>query len=113
MTGVQHYVQAKAEKCCAAGFSSYQPRSPLLATFLISMKKSSHPIDIHVGKRLKQQRLLQGISQESLAKQLGITFQQIQKYENATNRISASKLYQLSQVLEVPIQYFFDNELQH
>ncbi|MDD9912657.1 MAG: helix-turn-helix transcriptional regulator [Alphaproteobacteria bacterium] len=77
------------------------------------MKKSSHPIDIHVGKRLKQQRLLQGISQESLAKQLGITFQQIQKYENATNRISASKLYQLSQVLEVPIQYFFDNELQH
>ncbi|MDD9912643.1 MAG: helix-turn-helix transcriptional regulator [Alphaproteobacteria bacterium] len=73
------------------------------------MKKSPHPIDIHVGQRLKQQRLLQGISQESLAKQLGITFQQIQKYENSTNRISASKLYQLSQILKTPIQFFFEN----
>ncbi|MDD9912282.1 MAG: helix-turn-helix transcriptional regulator [Alphaproteobacteria bacterium] len=73
------------------------------------MNKSPHPIDIHVGQRLKQQRKLQGISQENLAKQLGITFQQIQKYENGTNRISASKLYELSQILKTPIQYFFEN----
>ena len=73
------------------------------------MNKSPHPIDIHVGQRLKQQRILQGISQESLAKQLGITFQQIQKYENGTNRISASKLYELSQILKTPIQFFFEN----
>ncbi|MDD9919440.1 MAG: helix-turn-helix transcriptional regulator, partial [Alphaproteobacteria bacterium] len=72
-------------------------------------KKSPHPIDIHVGQRLKQQRKLQNISQKSLAKQLGITFQQIQKYENATNRISASKLYKLSQILKTPIQCFFEN----
>ena len=71
--------------------------------------KSPHPIDIHVGQRLKQQRTLQGISQESLAKQLGITFQQIQKYEHGTNRISASKLYELSQILKTPIQFFFEN----
>ncbi|MDD9911943.1 MAG: helix-turn-helix transcriptional regulator [Alphaproteobacteria bacterium] len=73
------------------------------------MKKLPHPIDIHVGQRLKQQRKLQGISQESLAKQLGITFQQIQKYENGTNRISASKLYELSQILKAPVQFFFEN----
>ena len=73
------------------------------------MNKAPHPIDIHVGQRLKQQRKLQGISQENLAKQLGITFQQIQKYENGTNRISASKLYELSQILKTPIQFFFEN----
>ncbi|MDD9919621.1 MAG: helix-turn-helix transcriptional regulator [Alphaproteobacteria bacterium] len=73
------------------------------------MNKSPHPIDIHVGQRLKQQRKLQGISQESLAKQLGITFQQIQKYENGNNHISARKLYELSQILKTPIQFFFEN----
>ncbi|MDD9911422.1 MAG: helix-turn-helix transcriptional regulator [Alphaproteobacteria bacterium] len=71
--------------------------------------KPPHPVDIHVGQRLKQQRKLKNISQEKLGEQLGVTFQQIQKYENATNRISASKLYELSQILQTPIQFFFEN----
>ena len=66
------------------------------------------PIDIHVGKRLKQRRLLLAMSQEKLADAIGITFQQIQKYENGSNRVGASRLFQIGQVLEAPVSYFFD-----
>lgn len=67
-----------------------------------------HPIDAHVGLRLRQRRILLGLSQERLAAALGLTFQQVQKYERGANRVSASRLYELSRVLEVPIGYFFE-----
>jgi transcriptional regulator with XRE-family HTH domain len=68
-----------------------------------------NPVDIHVGARLKTQRSLKGFSQERLADSIGLTFQQIQKYERGANRVSASRLYQFSKILNVPISYFFDD----
>lgn len=65
-------------------------------------------IDVHVGQRLKNRRRLLGLSQEALGRQLGLTFQQIQKYERGMTRVSASRLLQLSIILEVPISYFFE-----
>jgi transcriptional regulator with XRE-family HTH domain len=65
-------------------------------------------IDNHVGARMRLRRTLLGVSQEQLAAALGLTFQQVQKYERGTNRISASRLFQLSRVLDVPIAWFFD-----
>lgn len=65
-------------------------------------------IDRHVGKRLRVRRSLLGISQEKLAEAVGVTFQQIQKYERGTNRVSASRLLKFSQLLQVPIDYFYD-----
>lgn len=72
-------------------------------------KGKANPIDEHVGKRLRQKRDLVGLSQERLAEHVGVTFQQIQKYENGQNRISASRLYEFSQILKVPISFFFDS----
>jgi len=68
-----------------------------------------NPIDIHVGARLRLRRTLLGLSQERLGEAVGITFQQLQKYERGSNRISASRLYTLSQVLGVPVSFFFDD----
>ena len=68
----------------------------------------SKPIDAHVGMRLRQRRTMLGLSQTTLGKALGVTFQQIQKNERGINRIGSSRLYDLSRVLDVPIQYFFD-----
>lgn len=76
-----------------------------------SGEKSSrrpNPIDVHVGSRVRLQRMLRGISQEKLGEKLGLTFQQIQKYEKGVNRIGASRLYDLASVLGVPIQFFYD-----
>ena len=67
-----------------------------------------HPIDVYVGARVRQRRVLLGMNQTKLGDALGMSFQQVQKYENGKNRISASKLFKLSQVLEVSIEYFFD-----
>ena len=67
-----------------------------------------NPIDVHVGSRVRLQRMLRGISQERLGEQLGLTFQQIQKYEKGVNRIGASRLFDLANVLGVPIQFFYD-----
>jgi transcriptional regulator with XRE-family HTH domain len=67
-----------------------------------------NPVDIHVGGRVRFRRMLLGMSQERLAEQLGLTFQQIQKYEKGINRIGASRLYDLSQILGVPIQFFYE-----
>ncbi len=72
-------------------------------------KGTAQPIDKYVGQRLRVRRVLLGLSQEKLAEQTGITFQQIQKYERGANRVSASRLYQFSQLLKVPVSYFFDN----
>ncbi len=68
-----------------------------------------HPIDIHVGARVKLRRMILGMSQETLGKSLGLTFQQIQKYEKGVNRIGASRIFELSKLLEVPIQYFYND----
>ena len=65
-------------------------------------------IDVHVGQRVRQRRVLCGLSQTELANAIGLTFQQLQKYERGMNRISASKLWQISQVLDVPVQWFFE-----
>lgn len=67
-----------------------------------------NPIDVHVGSRVRLQRMLRGISQEKLGERLGLTFQQIQKYEKGANRIGASRLFELSHVLGVPVQFFYD-----
>jgi transcriptional regulator with XRE-family HTH domain len=68
-----------------------------------------NPVDVHVGGRLRQRRTLLGMSQERLADAIGLTFQQVQKYERGANRIGASRLHQLSRVLEVPVSYFFED----
>jgi transcriptional regulator with XRE-family HTH domain len=70
--------------------------------------KGNHPIDKHVGSRVRMRRLMLRMSQTALADQLGITFQQVQKYEKGTNRISASRLQGISQILQVPIPFFFE-----
>jgi len=67
------------------------------------------PVDVHVGRRLRLRRTLLGISQERLAESVNLTFQQIQKYERGANRMGASRLYELSGILDVPIAYFFDD----
>ncbi|HWT30835.1 MAG TPA: helix-turn-helix transcriptional regulator [Propylenella sp.] len=69
--------------------------------------KRPNPIDIYVGSRVRLRRKMLGISQEKLGQKLGITFQQIQKYEKGTNRIGASRLKAMSEALEVPVSYFF------
>ncbi|MCH8237436.1 MAG: helix-turn-helix transcriptional regulator [Proteobacteria bacterium] len=67
-----------------------------------------NPVDIHVGGRVRLRRTLLGLSQEKLGDAVGLTFQQIQKYERGANRIGASRLFQLSRILDVPITFFFD-----
>ena len=71
-------------------------------------KKAPNPIDKHVGARVRMRRMMIGMSQEKLGENLGITFQQIQKYEKGTNRIGASRLQQISIVLGVPVAFFFE-----
>ena len=66
-----------------------------------------HPIDVHVGTRIRTRRLLLGMNQEKLANALGLTFQQVQKYEGGANRVSASRLAEMADILGVPIGYFF------
>ena len=68
----------------------------------------AHPIDVHVGRRLRQRRRLLGLTQEKLAQAVDIRFQQIQKYESGSNRISASRLWSLAKALDVSITYFFE-----
>ena len=70
--------------------------------------KRPNPVDVHVGKRVRLRRTLLGMSQTKLGDALKLTFQQVQKYENGSNRIGASRLYQVSQILGVPVSYFFD-----
>ncbi len=68
-----------------------------------------NPVDIHVGARVRLRRTLLGLSQEKLGEAIGLTFQQVQKYERGANRVGASRLYDLSRVLEVPVSFFFDD----
>lgn len=82
-----------------AGVSSEQPKA----------ESRPSPIDVHVGSRIRLRRSLLGMSQEHLGDALGVTFQQIQKYERGANRVGASRLFDISRVLDVPISYFFDD----
>ena len=68
-----------------------------------------NPIDIHVGSRMRMRRIMLGMSQQKLGEALGLTFQQVQKYERGTNRVGASRLWDLSNVLDVPITFFFED----
>ncbi len=68
-----------------------------------------NPVDIHVGARVRLRRTLLGMSQEKLGEAIGLTFQQVQKYERGANRIGSSRLYDLSRVLDVPVAFFFDD----
>jgi transcriptional regulator with XRE-family HTH domain len=82
---------------------------------MVSLKKAKRednsgpdPVDIHVGSRLRLRRNLIGLSQDQLGKALGLTFQQIQKYERGANRMGASRLFQVARLLKVPVAYFFE-----
>jgi len=71
-------------------------------------KKAPNPTDKHVGARVRMRRMMLSMSQEKLGDALGLTFQQVQKYEKGTNRIGASRLQQISQILQVPVAFFFE-----
>ena len=73
-----------------------------------SSKRPPDQIDVHVGNRVRLRRMMIGLSQERLGERLGLTFQQIQKYEKGANRISASRLFRIAEVLDVPVAFFFD-----
>ena len=72
------------------------------------MSRKAEELDRHIGLRLKMRRILCGLSQDDLAQKLGITFQQIQKYEKAMNRISASRLFEIAKILDVRLEYFYE-----
>ncbi len=67
-----------------------------------------HPVDVHVGKRIRHRRWMVGMTQQQLAEQVGIKFQQIQKYETGMNRVSASRLWNIAEALSVPVSFFFE-----
>jgi transcriptional regulator with XRE-family HTH domain len=71
--------------------------------------RKPNPVDVHVGSRVRYRRMIVGMSQEKLGEKMNLTFQQIQKYEKGTNRIGASRLFQLSKILDVPVGYFFED----
>jgi transcriptional regulator with XRE-family HTH domain len=75
-------------------------------------KKAPNPIDKHVGSRVRMRRMMLAMSQEKLGDALGLTFQQVQKYEKGTNRIGASRLQQISSILQVPVSFFFEGAAQ-
>jgi transcriptional regulator with XRE-family HTH domain len=75
----------------------------------MASKGYPNPIDVHVGTRIRLRRTLLGLSQEKLGEAIGLTFQQVQKYERGANRVGSSRLFDLSRVLDVPIAYFFED----
>src|SRR5215472_15976626 len=80
------------------------------ASFMFAReKKSPNPVDKHVGRQVRMRRMMLAMSQQSLGAALGLTFQQVQKYEEGTNRIGASRLQQISHILQVPVAFFFDS----
>jgi transcriptional regulator with XRE-family HTH domain len=87
------------------------PAAPLPASGaaeLARMADEPRPVDVEVGRRLKRRRTLLGMSQERLGELLGVTYQQVQKYERGVNRIGSSRLYDICRILDVPVSYFFD-----
>ena len=84
------------------------PRKGRRSKAAAGRRGSPHPVDIHVGSRVRQRRTLLGFSQEKLGDALGLTFQQVQKYERGANRVGASRLHEISRILDVPVSYFYD-----
>ncbi len=76
---------------------------------MVEPAKQPNPIDVHVGSRVRLRRTMLGLSQEKLGDHLGVTFQQVQKYEKGANRIGASRMQQISQVLNAPVSFFFED----
>jgi len=72
-----------------------------------------HPVDVHVGQMIRTTRRARGMTQQMLAARIGVKFQQVQKYETGANRVSASRLWEISQVLDAPINHFFDTFAPH
>jgi transcriptional regulator with XRE-family HTH domain len=71
--------------------------------------RSTHALELHVGQRIRQRRIMLGMTQQQLAREVGITYQQAHKYESGINRVSAGRLYQIAQVLQVDPNYFYEN----
>jgi transcriptional regulator with XRE-family HTH domain len=71
-------------------------------------RQMKHPVDVHVGKRIRHRRWMNGTTQQHMAENVGIKFQQIQKYETGMNRVSASRLWDIANVLDVPVSFFFE-----
>jgi transcriptional regulator with XRE-family HTH domain len=84
-------------------------RATTMATLMVDTKKKPNPIDVHVGSRIRLRRNMLGMSQEKLGESLGITFQQIQKYEKGTNRVGASRLQAIASILGVTVSFFFED----
>jgi len=83
-------------------------RNQVVETKVSGGQRRPNPVDIHVGSRVRLRRMLLGMSQEKLGEHLGLTFQQVQKYEKGVNRIGASRLFELARVLGVNVQFFYD-----
>lgn len=80
----------------------------VLASKSMKTLDSPHPVDIHVGRRVRSRRMMLSMTQSELAGQFGLTFQQLQKYESGANRISASRLWEIAKILNVPVVWFFE-----
>src|SRR6266487_4510129 len=90
---------------------SSSERSAMAARLRLPRKKAPNPIDQHVGSRVRMRRIMLAMSQEKLGAALGLTFQQVQKYEKGATRIGASRLQQISHILQVPVEFFFEGAL--
>jgi DNA-binding XRE family transcriptional regulator len=103
-------VDTKASGNCAhaLGYMTSQTKPGSVTTAPMTKQRAANAVDRHIGARLRERRLEIGMSQEKLAELLGVTFQQIQKYENGVNRIAASRLYDMTKALEVSVAYFFE-----
>jgi transcriptional regulator with XRE-family HTH domain len=88
--------------------NSFSERSAMAVRLQLPRKKAPNPVDKHVGRRVRMRRKMLAMSQEKLGAALGLTFQQVQKYENGTNRMGASRLQQMSDILQVPVEFFFE-----
>src|SRR5215468_3921888 len=87
---------------------TFSERSAMALRYAFAAKKAPNPTDRHVGSRVRMRRIMLAMSQEQLAETLGLTFQQVQKYEKGANRIGAGRLQQISQILQVPVAFFFE-----
>jgi len=87
---------------------SFSERSAMAPRYIIGRKGAPNPTDQHVGSRVRMHRLMLAMSQEKLGAALGLSFQQVEKYERGTNRIGASRLQQISHILQVPLEFFFE-----
>jgi transcriptional regulator with XRE-family HTH domain len=87
---------------------SFSERSAIAVRLQLRRKKMPNPVDHHVGRRLRMRRKMLAMSQQRLGAALGLTFQQVQKYEKGANRIGASRLQQISHILQVPVTFFFE-----